>query len=92
MDRCLEQKLDCVAVTDHNTGEWIDKIKSVSEQKGLIVFPGVEITCDTAKVHLLILFDRDKNTTYVEDFLIECGITRPEFARQRLAARKHVWR
>lgn len=81
VDRCLEQALDCVAVTDHNTGEWIDKIKPVAEQKGLIVFPGVEITCDTAKVHLLILFDRDKGTTYVEDFLIECGISRPEFAQ-----------
>ena len=88
VDRCLEQKLDCVAVTDHNTGEWIDKIKSVSEQKGLIVFPGVEITCDTAKVHLLILFDRDKNTTYVEDFLIECGITRPEFAQTTACSQK----
>lgn len=81
VDRCLEQALDCVAVTDHNTGEWIDKINPVAEQKGLIVFPGVEITCDTAKVHLLILFDRDKGTTYVEDFLIECGISRSEFAQ-----------
>ena len=81
VDRCLEQALDCVAVTDHNTGEWIDKVKPVAEQKGLIVFPGVEITCDTAKVHLLILFDKDKGTTYVEDFLIECGISRSEFAQ-----------
>lgn len=27
VDRCLEQQLDCVAVTDHNTGAWVDKIK-----------------------------------------------------------------
>lgn len=88
VDRCLEQKLDCVAVTDHNTGEWIDKIKTVADQKGLIVFPGVEITCDTAKVHLLILFDRDKDTTYVDDFLIECGISRSEFAQTTACSQK----
>ena len=88
VDRCLEQELDCVAVTDHNTGEWIDRIKSVAEQKGLIVFPGVEITCDTAKVHLLILFDRDKDTTYVDDFLIECGVSRSEFAQTTACSQK----
>lgn len=81
VDRCLEQGLDCVAITDHNTGEWIDRVKPVAEQKGLTIFPGVEITCDTAKVHLLILFDREKGTTEVGDFLIACGIRRDTFAQ-----------
>ena len=80
VNRCLEQQLNCVAVTDHNTGDWIDRIKLAAEGTGLTVFPGVEITCDTAKVHILALFDRDKGTTFVNDFLIKCGIDRENFA------------
>lgn len=80
VDRCLEQQLDCVAVTDHNTGAWVDKIKDAAQDKGLVVFPGVELTCDTSKVHILVLFDVDKNTQYVEDFIIKCGIERKDFA------------
>lgn len=77
---CRDAELQCVAVTDHNTGAWIDSIKAAAEGTGLIVFPGVEITCDTSKIHMLILFDRDKTTEYVNDFLIQCGIERSTFA------------
>lgn len=80
VDKCLNQHLDCVAVTDHNTGAWVDKIKEAALDKRLVVFPGVELTCDTSKVHILVLFDIDKNTQYVEDFIIKCGIERKDFA------------
>lgn len=80
VDACLEAGLHCVAVTDHNTGAWIDCIKEVASEKGLVVFPGVEITCDTSKIHLLVLFDLDKTTQNVEDFLVQCGIDRDLFA------------
>lgn len=80
VDKCLDQHLDCVAVTDHNTGAWVDKIKEAAQDKRLVVFPGVELTCDTSKVHILVLFDIDKNTQYVEDFIIKCGIERKDFA------------
>lgn len=75
-----EAGLDCVAITDHNCGAWIDRIKPVADAAGLIVFPGVEITCDTSKIHLLVLFDRTATTQKVEDFLICCGIPRDSFA------------
>ena len=77
---CLEQKLDCVAVTDHNTHEWVDDIKAAAEGTNLTVFPGVELTCDTSKVHLLVLFDADKVGQDVYDFLIGCGIRREFFS------------
>ena len=80
VDMCLEQQLDSVAVTDHNTGAWVDKIKEAAKDKNLVVFPGVELTCDTSKVHILILFDIDKTTQDVEDFIIKCGIERKNFA------------
>ncbi len=77
---CLEQKLDCVAVTDHNTHAWIDSIKAAAEGMPIIVFPGVELTCDTSKVHLLIIFDKNKSGQDVYDFLISCGVRREDFA------------
>lgn len=65
--------LQCVAVTDHNSAGLIDEIKVATMDTGLVVFPGVEITCDTSKIHLLVLFDLDKTKQDVEDFLLVCG-------------------
>lgn len=80
VDACIMQQLDCVAVTDHNTGAWIDSVKEAAKDKNLVVFPGVELTCDTSKIHILVIFDVDKSTQDVEDFIIRCGIDRKDFA------------
>ncbi|MBN1415650.1 MAG: PHP domain-containing protein [Bacteroidales bacterium] len=79
VNAAVDKDLDCVAVTDHNSGDWIDKIKEASEGKPLTIFPGVELTCSDAKVHLLILFDTDKTKQDVEDFLISLGLNRSVF-------------
>ena len=86
-----EAKLDCVALTDHNTGGWIDKIKAECINQGIVFFPGVEITCDTSKVHLLVIFDQDKDSQYVNDFLIQCGISRSLFADSSANSSKNVF-
>lgn len=80
VNTCLMAGLNCVAVTDHNTGGWIDRLKTAAEGTGLTIFPGVEITCDTSKIHLLLIFDSCKTTQDVEDFLLSCGIARNMFA------------
>lgn len=91
VNRAIEQGLDCVAVTDHNSGNWVDKIKEASSGRKLIVFPGVEITCDTSKVHLLVIFDPSKTSTDVNDFLIQCGIKREDFADQLASTTETVF-
>lgn len=80
VNRCLEQNLDVVAITDHNTGAYIDSIKEASINTPLTVFPGVEVTCGESKVHILVIFDKDKGTQFVEDFLLSIGIERNAFA------------
>lgn len=80
--RAIEQGLNCVAVTDHNTGLSIDAIKAAAIGKNITIFPGVEITCDTSKIHLLILFDVDKTTDHINDFLVKCDIKRENFGEQ----------
>ena len=65
--------LDCVAVTDHNSGAWVDCLKEALlalEQDGhedfrpLVLFPGVEITANGG-LHVLAIFNLDRNSTDV---------------------------
>jgi len=72
--RAKEQGLDVVAVTDHNDYRGIDGIMEEGVKQGLAVFPGVEITCDSSKIHMLILFDTSKKAENVRDFLNRCDI------------------
>ncbi len=61
----MRAKIDAVVVTDHNSGEWIDRLKlSLSTDeirehpdfRTLYVFPGVEMTA-SGGVHVLGIFD-----------------------------------
>ena len=71
--------VDCVAVTDHNSGEWIDKLQAAlvelkqelhSDFRPLHLFPGVEITASGGGgVHILALLDVDKTSADVERLL-----------------------
>lgn len=74
--------IDCVVVTDHNTGEWIDKLKvSYAEMKRvadtgmppagfreLHLFPGVEISVQGG-LHLLAIFDPSATSQTISDLL-----------------------
>jgi len=91
VDRAIEQGLNCVAVTDHNTGTSIDAIKEAAKDKNLTVFPGVEITCDSAKVHLLILFDVTKTSADISDFLVRADIKRDDFGKQTASTVKSIF-
>jgi predicted metal-dependent phosphoesterase TrpH len=43
IQKALQEKLDAIAITDHNSGDWIDKIKKAA-QNILTIFPGIEIS------------------------------------------------
>ena len=66
--------IDCVAVTDHNSGAWIDMLKAAltsealkndPNYRALTLFPGIELSVNGG-VHLLALFDPSKGTAEVE--------------------------
>ena len=82
VDRAIEQGLDCVAITDHNSGLGVDEIKMAAKDKGLVIFPGVEITCDSAKVHLLVIFDVNQSAADIRDFLVRADINAKDFGEQ----------
>jgi len=74
-----DKRLDCVAVTDHNSAEWMELIQEEAIKQGIFVFPGVELTCSEAKVHILVLFEIGTDKIVIEDFLTICRIDRISF-------------
>jgi energy-coupling factor transporter ATP-binding protein EcfA2 len=66
----MAAEIDCVAITDHNSGDWIDKLKAayvnmklaaeagtpLSGFRELHLFPGVEVSVQGG-FHLLAIFD-----------------------------------
>ncbi|MBL0745712.1 TrlF family AAA-like ATPase [Chryseolinea lacunae] len=69
--------IDCVAITDHNSGEWIDILKAalaameIAQPVGyrkLYLFPGVEISA-TGNIHILALFDPSAGTADIQTLL-----------------------
>jgi ABC-type cobalamin/Fe3+-siderophores transport system ATPase subunit len=75
----MQAGIDCVAITDHNTGEWIDRLKqanrSLAERRpegyrDLCVFPGVEISANGG-VHLLAVLDPEDGSREIATLLAE---------------------
>ena len=80
--RYMTAGIDCVAVTDHNSGAWIDKLKSAYERmktqadadsapdgfRELTLFPGVELSVHGG-FHLLAILDPESGTGDVDTLL-----------------------
>ncbi len=91
VDRAIEQGLHCVAVTDHNTPLGIKAIQEAAKDKPITIFPGVEITCDPSKVHLLILFDPTNGEDEIKSFLSKCDIEHTHYGKQDASTIKSVF-
>ena len=87
LQKAMEAGLDCVVVTDHNSGGWIDElqaknneIKGIDEKPewycNLTIFPGVEITVadSSSRIHLLAIFDPSCTGDTIISVLGGCGI------------------
>lgn len=66
----VEKGIECVAVTDHNTGSWIERLQEEAsvmrnEGKSIYIFPGVEITAN-GNIHILAIFDPSKTSDAVQ--------------------------
>nr|WP_222114805.1 IS3 family transposase [Halomonas sp. C22] len=73
----MRKGIDCVAVTDHNSGAWIDPLKQAllelsseghPDYRQLYLFPGVEITVQ-GNIHILAIFGTDKTTSDIDSLL-----------------------
>ena len=70
LQKFIDKGIDCVAITDHNSGKWIDKLKRENNklENPLTLFPGVEISVNGG-VHILALFDPKKTTADIDSLL-----------------------
>lgn len=78
----ITKGLNAISITDHNSGEWIDKIKKAAEGTTLTIFPGVEVTVGDAHIHLIAILDKDKNTRDIEDLLTTLGILHDQYGKK----------
>lgn len=79
----LDKEIQCIAVTDHNTGSWIDKLKAelatLKQQDAatwgsMVIFPGVELSC-SGGVHLMVILDPSKGTSDIDTIRGSVGYT-----------------
>ncbi|GAD78626.1 TrlF family AAA-like ATPase [Vibrio ezurae] len=81
----MAEEVDCVAITDHVSGDWIDRLnatyaeldKNAEWYRPLHLFPGCEITVSTgqSRIHVLAIFDPSCNSAKIAAVLGQCGIT-----------------
>jgi DNA polymerase III alpha subunit len=83
VNRALRQGLRGIAITDHNTGDFVDKVKAAAQGKRLAVFPGVEICCTGGKsgIHIIAILGEDKATKHVSALLAAIGIAPDDFGK-----------
>lgn len=66
VEACVARGLSAIAITDHHDFAFIPYIQAAIETSGakdrLILFPGIEVTCDDSS-QCLVLFDRDTDET-----------------------------
>jgi hypothetical protein len=79
VDLAIRNEVEVIAVTDHNSVEWCDPVREAAGGKPLYVFPGVEIT--TSEGHLLAIFDTNKPSSELREFLVQVGIRKADFGR-----------
>jgi len=72
--------LDCVVVTDHNSGHWVNDLNAALLQfcnqdvawQTFYIFPGVEISC-SGGIHLIALLDTGKTSQDIAALVGACG-------------------
>ena len=78
----MAARIDCVAITDHNTARWIDTLKAQYQAleherpqgfRELHLFPGVELTVHGG-AHLLAIFDPEMTELGLIHLLAKIGL------------------
>lgn len=84
----MARELDAIVVTDHNSGEWVDKLQKANQAlqakrerpawyRDLVIFPGVEVSVAGGqnRIHVLALFNPGVGGNTIAGLLGKCGIS-----------------
>ena len=73
-----EQRLDIIAITDHNDVSWLPYIQEAAREIDLTVFPGVELGAMNGgkrPIHILALFDPATDSETINHFISSLNLT-----------------
>lgn len=78
VERAIELGLNGLAITDHATGAWVDRVKAAAVGTELVIVPGVELNnlAGNEGIHLIALFDTEVTSSDVDRFLTTIGALR----------------
>lgn len=90
VEAALSSELSGIAITDHNSGAWIDDVKKAAAKTALVVFPGVEITCQGGKggLHIVAILDPSAGQAEIEGLLGELKLEPKSFGQQEALVNK----
>lgn len=86
ISKAIEKEIDVIAITDHHSVEWCDKVIDAAKNTDLIVLPGVEFRTDKGKrgIHIIGIFDKDTKSEYIQDMVLnKVGLTRTEISKKK---------
>lgn len=86
--QAIQTGMRAIAITDHNTGDWIDKIKEAAAGTSLTVFPGVEISVQPG-VHILAIFPETRTGAHVNDLLAKLHLGADDRGEQEALVTKY---
>ena len=70
VEKSIAERLDIIAICDHNASENMQFILRSAEGKSLTILPGIEIT-SSEEVHLLALFDTLDDLKKIQDIIYD---------------------
>jgi ABC-type multidrug transport system ATPase subunit len=90
--QALSKGLRGIAITDHNTGAFIDDVQAAAKGRNLVVFPGVEICCSGGKsgIHIVALLDVTKDSNHIKQLLHAVGIDEDQIGDIEAVSAKSV--
>lgn len=80
----MDAGLAAIAVTDHNTVAWCDRVTEAAAGHDLVVLPGVEIS--TNEGHLLGIWDEGTSADEIETVLSRLGFSRNQLGTTEACA------
>jgi hypothetical protein len=72
VDTAVDNGLEVIAITDHNTAAAVDDVVRAAKGKNLFVFPGIELS--TREGHVYAIFELATPLSTMEDLLDDVGI------------------
>ena len=77
LEACQSEGIRVVGLADHGSVRDVDLIRDTLSPRGIVVFPGFEIS-STEKIHMVCLFSEDTTTTELQRVLGRLELMDPE--------------